>query len=152
MNSLDTFGRLNQLGPTTQHGGHHRPRPSPSTQDGVDRTLTALRGQFDALCVAADVTPRLCSEVDDMAMLRPVARDSGWLTVLPEVVVQDELRASVLVTVRRSAELHLHQVATRTGSGWGCSFSGFGWGLIVASHSPARLLQIYMFEMQLVTA
>jgi len=62
----------------------------------------ALRGQFDALCVAAGVTPRLRAEVDDMAMLRLVARDSGWLTVLPEVVVQDELRAGVLVTVGRS--------------------------------------------------
>jgi len=40
----------------------------------------ALRGQFDALCVAAGVTPRPCAEVDDMAMLRLVARVSGWLT------------------------------------------------------------------------
>ena len=40
-----------------------------------------------------------------MAMLRLIARDSGWLTVLPEVVVQDELRAGVLVTVGRSSAL-----------------------------------------------
>ena len=40
-----------------------------------------------------------------MAMLRLVARDSGWLTVLPEVVVQDELRAGALVTVGRSTQL-----------------------------------------------
>ena len=65
----------------------------------------ALRGQFDALCVAAGVAPRVRAEVDDMAMLRLVARDSGWLTVLPEVVVQDELRAGVLVTVGRSTQL-----------------------------------------------
>ncbi|MFM9927730.1 LysR family transcriptional regulator [Variovorax sp. H27-G14] len=65
----------------------------------------AVRGQFDALCVAAGVTPRLRAEVDDMAMLRLVARDSGWLTVLPEVVVQDELRVGALVTVGRSSQL-----------------------------------------------
>ena len=40
-----------------------------------------------------------------MAMLRLIARDSGWLTVLPEVVVQDELRSGVLVTVGHSAAL-----------------------------------------------
>lgn len=74
----------------------------------------ALRGQFDALCVAAGVTPRLRAEVDDMAMLRLVARDSGWLTVLPEVVVQDELRAGVLVTVGRSTLLQENFYAITT--------------------------------------
>ena len=40
-----------------------------------------------------------------MAMLRLIARDSGWLTVLPEVVVQDELRTGTLVIVGQSTEL-----------------------------------------------
>ncbi|MCU7376205.1 LysR family transcriptional regulator [Paucibacter sp. O1-1] len=74
----------------------------------------ALRGQFDALCVAAGVSPRLRAEVDDMAMLRLVARDSGWLTVLPEVVVQDELRAGVLVTVGHSTLLQENFYALTT--------------------------------------
>jgi LysR family transcriptional regulator, transcriptional activator of nhaA len=65
----------------------------------------ALRAQFDALCITADVKPRVRAEVDDMATLRLIARDSGWLTVLPEVVVQDELRVGTLVTVGRSAQL-----------------------------------------------
>ena len=81
----------------------------PDDLDGLDIALPgprhALRGQFDALCASAGVTPRLRAEVDDMAMLRLIARDSGWLTVLPEVVVQDELRARVLVTVGRSTAL-----------------------------------------------
>ena len=68
----------------------------------------ALRAQFDALCIAADVKPRFRAEVDDMAMLRLIARDSGWLTVLPEVVVQDELRAGVLVKLGRSDQLQEH--------------------------------------------
>ncbi|MBA4195604.1 MAG: LysR family transcriptional regulator, partial [Comamonadaceae bacterium] len=68
----------------------------PEDLDGLEVALPgprhALRAQFDALCLAAGVRPRLRAEVDDMAMLRLIARDSGWLTVLPEVVVQDELR------------------------------------------------------------
>ncbi len=65
----------------------------------------AIRAEFDALCVSAGVTPRIRAEVDDMAMLRLIARDSGWLTVLPEVVVQDEIRSGQLVRVGRSARL-----------------------------------------------
>ena len=81
----------------------------PEDLDGLDIALPgprhALRAQFDALCAAAGVTPRLRAEVDDMAMLRLIARDSGWLTVLPEVVVQDELRAGILVVVGQSSAL-----------------------------------------------
>lgn len=65
----------------------------------------ALRSRFDALCESAGVRPRLRAEVDDMAMLRLIARDSGWLTLLPEVVVQDELRNGLLVAVGRTARL-----------------------------------------------
>ncbi|WP_210545307.1 LysR family transcriptional regulator [Rhodoferax sp. PAMC 29310] len=81
----------------------------PEDLEGLDIALPgprhALRAQFDALCVSAGVTPRLRAEVDDMAMLRLIARDSGWLAVLPEVVVQDELRAGILVTVGHSTDL-----------------------------------------------
>ncbi len=81
----------------------------PEDLDGLDIALPgprhALRTQFDALCAAAGVSPRLRAEVDDMAMLRLIARDSGWLTLLPEVVVQDELRAGILVAVGQSTEL-----------------------------------------------
>ncbi|WP_374404036.1 LysR family transcriptional regulator [Niveibacterium sp.] len=81
----------------------------PDDLDGLDIALPgprhALRTQFDALCASAGARPRLRAEVDDMAMLRLIARDSGWLTVLPEVVVQDELRAGVLVTVGQSTQL-----------------------------------------------
>ena len=47
-------------------------------------------------------------------MLRLLARDSGWLTVLPEVVVQDELRAGELVTVGRSTLLRENFYAITT--------------------------------------
>lgn len=90
----------------------------PEDLDGVDVVLPgprhALRAQFDALCLSASVTPRLRAEVDDMAMLRLVARDSGWLTVLPEVVVQDELRSQSLVKVGQSTQLQEHFYAITT--------------------------------------
>lgn len=90
----------------------------PEDLDGVDVALPgprhALRAQFDALCMSAGVRPRLRAEVDDMAMLRLIARDSGWLTVLPEVVVQDELRTGTLVMLGRSTELREHFYAITT--------------------------------------
>jgi LysR family transcriptional activator of nhaA len=90
----------------------------PQDLDGLDIVLPgprhALRAQFDALCAAAGVSPRLRAEVDDMAMLRLIARDSGCLAILPEVVVQDELRTGVLVTVGRSTELQEHFYAITT--------------------------------------
>ncbi|RYZ03642.1 MAG: LysR family transcriptional regulator, partial [Comamonadaceae bacterium] len=90
----------------------------PEDLDGLELALPGprhtLRAQFDALCVTAGVRPKLRAEVDDMAMLRLVARDSGWLTVLPEVVVQDELQTGVLVTVGRSSQLHENFYAITT--------------------------------------
>jgi len=81
----------------------------PQDLEGVDMALPgprhALRMQFDALCISNDVRPRMRAEVDDMAMLRLIARDSGWLTVLPEVVVQDELRNGTLVVAGQTSEL-----------------------------------------------
>ncbi len=81
----------------------------PEDLHGIDIALPgprhALRSQFDALCATVSVTPKLRAEVDDMAMLRLIARDSGWLTLLPEVVVQDELRTGILVTVGHSNAL-----------------------------------------------
>lgn len=81
----------------------------PHDLNGVELALPgqrhAIRAQFDALCVAQGVTPRVRAEVDDMAMLRLIARSSGWLSVLPEVVVQDELRVGSLVVVGESKEL-----------------------------------------------
>ena len=51
-----------------------------------------IRSQFDLWCEKHRLRIDIAAEVDDMAMLRLLARDSGAITVLPEVVVQDELR------------------------------------------------------------
>lgn len=98
---------ISLVGPASRWAG--RSLRLPEDLDGLDLVLpgprNALRAQFDALCVSAGVQPRLRAEVDDMAMLRLLARDSGWLAVLPGVVVQDELRNGVLVQVGQSEAL-----------------------------------------------
>ena len=98
---------ISLVGPTSRWRGQSL--AIPQSLDGLDLALPgprhALRAQFDALCLSAGVEPRIRAEVDDMAMLRLIARDSGWLTVVPEVVVQDELQSGLLVKVGQSTEL-----------------------------------------------
>nr|WP_298140514.1 LysR family transcriptional regulator [uncultured Pseudomonas sp.] len=55
-----------------------------------------IRSQFELWCNSRGLTPSICAEVDDMAMLRLLARDSGDLALLPAVVVQDELQSGML--------------------------------------------------------
>jgi LysR family transcriptional regulator, transcriptional activator of nhaA len=56
-----------------------------------------IRGSFDLLCEQLGVRYRLRAEVDDMALLRLLARDSDSVALVPTVVVQDELRSGRLV-------------------------------------------------------
>jgi LysR family transcriptional regulator, transcriptional activator of nhaA len=59
-----------------------------------------IRAEFDMVCERFQVRPRISAEVDDMAMLRLMARDSagpGRAALVPAVVVQDELRAGTLM-------------------------------------------------------
>lgn len=55
-----------------------------------------IRTQFDLLCEDLHITATIFAEVDDMALLRLLARDSGGVALVPEVVVQDELRGGLL--------------------------------------------------------
>lgn len=59
-----------------------------------------IRSQFDLLCEGYGIEITPYAEVDDMAMLRLLARDSGGLAVVPEVVVQDELQSGKLQKYR----------------------------------------------------
>ena len=54
------------------------------------------RGAFDVLCEQHGIRVTVAAEVDDMAMLRLIARDSRAVALVPAVVVVDELRAGVL--------------------------------------------------------
>lgn len=55
-----------------------------------------IRSQFELFCDSHGIRPSICAEVDDMAILRLLARDSGDVALLPAVVVQGELQAGVL--------------------------------------------------------
>jgi len=56
-----------------------------------------VRTSFDALCERLGLRVRVRAEVDDMATMRLMARDTPALALLPSVVVRDELRTGVLV-------------------------------------------------------
>lgn len=62
---------------------------------------TALRAAFDALATRLEVTPTLAAEVDDMAMIRLLAREDAGLAIIPPIVVRDELGAGTLVEAAR---------------------------------------------------
>jgi LysR family transcriptional activator of nhaA len=55
-----------------------------------------IRSQFDMYCEQLGIAVDPYAEVDDMAMLRLLARDVGGVAVVPEVVVQDEIRNGTL--------------------------------------------------------
>ena len=56
-----------------------------------------MRQAFDRVMDLAGLQPVILAEVDDMAMLRLLARESDALTLVPPIVVRDELEAGVLV-------------------------------------------------------
>lgn len=64
-----------------------------------------IRAAFDFLLEQAGVRPLVIAEVDDMAMLRLLARESGHLALVPPVVVMDELRQGLLVEHYQIAEI-----------------------------------------------
>lgn len=58
---------------------------------------TSLRAGFDALTGSLGLSPRIAAEVDDMAMMRLLAREDAGLAVLPPIVVKDELASGTLM-------------------------------------------------------
>ena len=67
----------------------------------VPTRATGLRAAFDALAARLQVTPNYAAEVDDMAMIRLLARADAGLAVIPPIVVRDELQSGALVEVSR---------------------------------------------------
>lgn len=63
---------------------------------------SGVRQGFDALASKLGVRVRIAAEVDDMAMMRLLAREGVGLALLPSIVVKDELAAGLLV----EAEAH----------------------------------------------
>lgn len=58
---------------------------------------SGLRMAFDALTDRLGVRPQIAAEVDDMAMMRLLAREGVGLAVLPPIVVRDEIVSGALI-------------------------------------------------------
>ncbi|WP_218312355.1 LysR family transcriptional regulator [Alteromonas antoniana] len=83
--------------------GPHRPRKDrvfPTGYKDVSWVLPAtsseIRSAFSVICAQHGHVPTIKAETDDMAMLRLLARDTGCYTVMPSVVVKDEIAQNVL--------------------------------------------------------
>ncbi|MEM1190313.1 MAG: LysR family transcriptional regulator [Pseudomonadota bacterium] len=60
-------------------------------------TATGIRNTFDAWLAREGISPRVVAEVDDMAMMRLMARADHGLAVVPPIVVRGELQSGRLV-------------------------------------------------------
>ncbi|GAB4192484.1 MAG: LysR family transcriptional regulator [Thalassobaculales bacterium] len=66
---------------------------------------SSIRSGVDALFERLHLRPRIAAEVDDMAMIRLLAREGVGLAVVPPIVVKDELETGRLVEVDRFPKL-----------------------------------------------
>ena len=57
---------------------------------------SALRAGFEGLAAGLGKRPRVVAEVDDMAMMRLLARADAGLALIPPIVVEDELASGML--------------------------------------------------------
>jgi LysR family transcriptional activator of nhaA len=64
-----------------------------------------IRVAFDRVMELTGIRPIILAEVDDMAMLRLLAREREGVTLVPPIVVRDELEAGVLVEHCRIPEV-----------------------------------------------
>jgi LysR family transcriptional activator of nhaA len=63
----------------------------------LPREGSGARTDFDALADRMGIRPQVAAEVDDMAMMRLLAREGTGLAVLPPIVVKDELAQGLLL-------------------------------------------------------
>ena len=66
---------------------------------------SSVRIGFDALLDRMGLRARIAAEVDDMAMMRLLAREDIGLAVVPPIVVRDELASGRLVEVAQLPQL-----------------------------------------------
>lgn len=64
-----------------------------------------LRVAFDALVDRLGIHPRIAAEIDDMAMMRLMAREGLGLALVPPIVIKDELASGTLVEAARVPDL-----------------------------------------------
>lgn len=64
-----------------------------------------VRTGFDTACSRMGIRYRMLAEVDDMALLRLLTRDTNAVALIPRVVVQDELASGALVELCQVPDL-----------------------------------------------
>ena len=76
---------------------------------------SGLRLDIDMLMQQLDITPGVVAEVDDMAMVRLLAREGIGLAIIPPIVVQDELDNGLLVVAATLADIRetFHAITVR---------------------------------------
>ena len=85
------------------HGTPHRLRHATLeevlTQEPVILpTDSSIRTGFDSLISRLGLRPQVVAEVDDMAMIRLLAREDAGIAITPAVVLADELREGLLMS------------------------------------------------------
>ena len=67
-----------------------------------------IRSLFESFCATHQYRADVKVEVDDMAMMRLLARDSGYLSVMPPVVVKDEIESGKLQVYQELPQAYEH--------------------------------------------
>lgn len=91
---IGTQARVGPTPPPLRELLAHQPLIVPTRETG-------LRAAFDALAARLQVSPIFAAEVDDMAMIRLLARADAGLAIIPPIVVRDELQSGTLVEASR---------------------------------------------------
>lgn len=86
--------------------GRLRPGDGPATLIAREPLIlpppeSGLRAAFDGFLARAGLRPQIAAEVDDIAMMRLLAREDAGLALLPPIAVTDELAEGVLVECAR---------------------------------------------------
>lgn len=92
--------------------GEQPEKPFPEGYDDKKWILPArnmgIRSVFESFCATQKYRADIKAEVDDMAMMRLLARDSGFLSVMPPVVVKDEIEAKKLQVYQELPQAYEH--------------------------------------------
>ncbi|MEM6477183.1 MAG: LysR family transcriptional regulator [Pseudomonadota bacterium] len=97
---VSLFGapRVAEGGPDAQQLLATHPLLLPSSASGI-------RTGLDAWLARRGLRPQIAAEVDDMAMLRLLAREGVGLAALPPIVVEDELAQGLLVELAKLPQI-----------------------------------------------
>ncbi|WP_224815692.1 LysR family transcriptional regulator [Hasllibacter sp. MH4015] len=76
-----------------------------STAPLILPTDTIIRAEFENLVARLGITPRIAASVDDMAMVRLLAREGAGLAIAPSVVLADEIASGRVVTAPHDLDI-----------------------------------------------